>query len=165
MKINNEKCKYLLVDGKNVSNFPMTDLSNFHRCDKPFIYLDEIFDYFEIPSEYRYLVVRINPILYKYEAQEYFCGFPFDYTGYTRFLSSDNQKKIRGRALLPYLSNNIEFNTPMVFRDYDDVNKFEEKLIVDGVMEKYKTAISSIFRLQFDYTNVGNLNKYRKLKK
>ena len=165
MRIKNEKCRYLIIDGKDVTNFPMATLSNYHRCDKPFISLDEMFEYFEIPSKYRYLVIRMNPIFYRFEAQEYFYGFPFDYTGYTGFKKSDDQKRLRGRALLPCASNNVEFYSPMDYKKYDDVIKFEKMLEDDGMMEKYKTVISTMFRLQFDYDNVGELYKYRKLKK
>ena len=166
MRSENDKCRYLFVDAKDVVNYPNKTLNDyFHKYDRPFINLEEIFDYYDIPDKYRFLVVKINPLFSKYECQEYFTKIPFDYTGYTRFKNGDNNKLIIGRSVYDNKSNTIQFQTFMDFKSYDDVVNFAFGIIDDELLSKYKMAVLSIFNISFDYNNVYVLNKYRKIRK
>lgn len=166
MRSENDRCRYLFVEALDVVNYPNKTLSEyFHKCDRPFISLEEIFDYYDIPDKYRYFIVKMNPLFSKFECQEYFTKIPFDYTGYSRFKRNDNNKLISGRAICNNRSNTIQFQTSMDFKSYDDVVNFAFGIIDDELLSKYKMAVSIIFNICFDYNNVYVLNKYRKVRK
>lgn len=161
----NEKCRYLIIDAKDVINYPCKTWKNYNKCDRPFINLEEIFEYYDIPLEYRYFVIKMNSFFSRYECQEYFTKTPFDFTGYTRFNKNDKTKIIKGRAIIPNLTNVVEFQTSMEFKNYDEVVEFAFRIIDAELLQKYKLVVSKIFNIHFDYDNINELDKFRRVKK
>ena len=168
MKNKDSKCQYLIIDAKNVVNYPIDVLHrkfvSYNKCDKPFIDLNEVFEKYDIPEEYRLFVVRINQFISRYECQEYLTEIPFDYTGYTRF-KKNTPKIIRGRAITNNPNNIIEFETPMVFKNFHDITNFYVSLTNDGLFDRYKMALLEIFSLSFSYDNLNAIKKYRHINK
>ena len=168
MKNKDNKCRYLMVEAKNVVNYP-SDLLNrkfiyYDKCDKPFVDLNEIFETYGIPLEYRKLVIRMNPFISRFECQEYLTEIPFDYTGYTRF-RKNSPKIIRGRVVSNNIKNIIEFEAPMEYKTYNEIIVFFTDLVNDELFDNYKMALKEIFDIYFSYDNIEIINNYRRMRR
>ena len=163
-----EKYRYLLVNAKDVVNYPRDEkgrkYNSYYRCDKPFISLNEMFENYNIPDEYRFVVIRMNPFFSKYECQEYLTEIPFDYTGYTRFKKNES-KVIKGRAITGNYRNIIEFETPVAFVSEGEITRFLVEIIDNKMFDKYMLALNKLFSLQYTYDDIEQLNNYRRVKK
>ncbi len=157
---------YLLIDANNVVSYPYDyNYLKYYSCNienKYFVKLNEIFDEFDVPLDYRFLIIRINGIFSYYECQEYITETPFDYTGYTRFKKDDNPKIIKGRSVNKYPCNFIEFETIMDYKKNVDVEKFIYDLSNNGLIDRYKAAIFEMFSLYYSYENINMIKKYAK---
>ncbi len=163
MKKNDSKCRYLIIDAKDVVNYPKSVLNgtfnDYYRCDMPFISLNEIFDDYGIPEKYRYLIVRINPLISKTNCQEYFDEKPFEYQILRR---ENNQKLILGSSISKNANNIIRFETGINYLPYENVMRMIVQLTNEGLYDQYKMAVSELLNLQFSNENIGILTKYRK---
>ena len=163
MKSKDSKCRYLIIDAKSVVNYPLDVINGsfnaYNRCDQPFIDLNEIFEEYDIPQKYRYLIIRVNNLFSKNDCQEYLEETPF---GYVVCKQDDGSKVIRGRTVAKYTKSIIEFETPMNFLSYDSAMRMLVNITNDGLFDKYKAALSKMLNLELTSEKINQIAKSRK---
>ena len=137
MKNRDGKCRYLIVDAKNVIKYPIELLDSFNN-EKEIVNLDETFEEHNVPQKYRYLIIRINPLMSKTDFQEYLEEIPFQYE------KDKNVKVIRGYSIAG--DNIIEFKTSSSEVSYEEAVMMYIDLANDGLFDEYRNVLVHLFK-------------------
>ena len=160
-----KNAKYIEVDSTEMNKklykvsreYSLNDFFNFYTCDE-IINVKEIFDKYDIPSEFQKIFIRVNiPFFIKKEAEEVISGFAFDLTG-SKIFKKDDEKYIKSFNV-PVFEDGTTFRKKLVFET--ELKYFESIYVIDfykslinkGYSELYFLALSEIFDSTLDLTD------------